>query len=286
MDGNREHADACGVLAPRNAGKWVETAPMRPPPKGAHSRARTLDDIIANVIVPKLQSLHSAGPRQAGVRTPSEEDVFAFGAVAISRDPEAATAFFERMRAKGHSIETLFDFLLAPAARHLGELWEQDRVDFIDVTLGVARMHELLGRLRVEGEDGVEKGRHVALLVSTPREKHRFGVEMVSKLMRGAGWLVTLRHELEPPDVAHVLAESWFSVFGVTLSAESGAESVARMIVEARAASFNRNLSVMVGGPAFVKDPALAAQVGADAAAPDASTAVVLAKTLLLRQAA
>jgi methanogenic corrinoid protein MtbC1 len=47
----------------------------------------------------------------------------------------------------------------------------------------------------------------------------------------------------------------------------------------------NRAIGVMVGGPAFTRNPDLVARVGADAAAVDAPTAVILAKKLLMSQA-
>ena len=46
----------------------------------------------------------------------------------------------------------------------------------------------------------------------------------------------------------------------------------------------NAELGVMVGGPLFKRNPNLVAQIGADATAPDAATATILAKKLVLRQ--
>ena len=45
--------------------------------------------------------------------------------------------------------------------------------------------------------------------------------------------------------------------------------------------SRNKAVSVMVGGPVFVENPEIARQVGADASAVDAPTAVLLAQVLL-----
>ena len=41
-------------------------------------------------------------------------------------------------------METLYVELLEPTARHLGEMWDRDECDFIDVTLGVGRLQKLL----------------------------------------------------------------------------------------------------------------------------------------------
>ena len=78
----------------------------------------------------------------------------------------------------------------------------------------------------------------------------------------------------------------WFGVAGVTLSAPSGLEAAAAAITAIRRSSVNRAISVMAGGPVFTQRPELALQVGADGAAIDAPTAVLLAKKLLLAQGA
>jgi len=44
----------------------------------------------------------------------------------------------------GAASDSLFIELLEPAGRHLGEMWDDDRCNFFDVTVGVARLQELL----------------------------------------------------------------------------------------------------------------------------------------------
>jgi hypothetical protein len=54
------------------------------------------------------------------------------------------------------------------------------------------------------------------------------------------------------------------------------------MIQAVRRESMNQTIRIMVGGPLFARKPELVAQIGADSAASDAPTAVVLAKKLVL----
>ena len=42
-------------------------------------------------------------------------------------------------------------FFIAPAALHLGEMWQQDLCDFFEVTLGVGRLQMLMNRLEPPG---------------------------------------------------------------------------------------------------------------------------------------
>jgi methanogenic corrinoid protein MtbC1 len=244
-------------------------------------RQRRLADVIAGEIVPRLQLIHHKLRREPTLAAPAPNEIVEFGALTIGFDETAPIAYFEKMRAKGYSLETLFVDFLAPTARHLGELWDQDRCDFIDVTLGVARLQQLLALFGSAEDIPVHDIQQRALLISAPSEKHLFGVDIVAKFMRGAGWDVTVEKGLDVDQNVAAVSTEWFGVAGVTLSAESGLDEVARIITAIRRASMNRSIGVMVGGPVFAHDPALVAKVGADAAAADAPTAVILAKKLL-----
>ena len=246
-------------------------------------RAR-LAEVVSAQIVPRLQRLHHDVRRVAPAQTPGPEEIEEFGALAMSADADGAMGYFEQMRAAGYSLETLFVHFLAPTARHLGELWDQDRCDFVDVTLGVARLQELLDMFGSNLPRRAVDLRHRSLLTATASEKHMLGVDMVAAFMRSAGWDVTLEKGRGTDEIAHLVATEWVGVFGMTLSAETGLDTVARTVEGVRRASANRSISVIVGGPAFTKAPALVAQVGADAVASDAPTAVILAKKLLLLQ--
>ena len=244
-------------------------------------RRTRLAEVITQEIIPRLRLIHHNDEIPESARPFSLDEVSEFGVLAIGAEAAAPIAYLEKLRAKGHSIESLFLNLLAPTARRLGELWDEDRCDFVDVTLGVARLQEMLQIFGSNHGRPIADVHHRALLISTPEEKHMFGVEMVAKFMRGAGWEVEIERGLHARQNAAAVAAQWFGVVGVTLSCEAGLETVAEVIDSVRRASLNRSLRIMVGGPAFTHHPELVAQVGADAAAPDAPTAVLLAKKLL-----
>ena len=74
-----------------------------------------------------------------------------------------------------------------------------------------------------------------------------------------------------------------FDVVGFSLSADRHVETLGAAIRLSRARSRNPEILILVGGPAFVHDPGLAARLGADATAVDAPSAVHLARTLIRR---
>lgn len=249
-------------------------------------RAR-LADVISGEIVPRLTTMHHGIQNNIPASAlPSVVEIAEFGELVMAPDIAKASLYFDDMRAKGHSLDTLFVHFLEPAARHLGELWNQDRCDFVDVTIGVAHMQELLAVFGAKDNIPSRDAYHRALLLTTPTEKHIFGVDMVGRFMREAGWDVSIEPNLPIKESADLAARDWYGVVGLTLSNDKGLEAAAKIIEAVKRTSKNKSVPVMVGGPVFTHNPELAIQIGADAAAADAPTAVVLAKKLLLAHAA
>ena len=48
----------------------------------------------------------------------------------------------------GLPVERVLLDLLAPSARLMGEMWTADQVSFVDVTLGLSRIQQMLRQLR------------------------------------------------------------------------------------------------------------------------------------------
>jgi methanogenic corrinoid protein MtbC1 len=246
-------------------------------------RNAILASVISEEILPRLlQHHHLRREPEPPLALPSSEEIAEFGKLAIGPDIEAATCFFRRMQAKGHSLDTLFVHLLEPTARHLGDLWTQDKCDFIDVTVGVARLQELLHFFGAAIEVAFEDMHHHAMLFSMAGETHLFGVDMVAKFLRGAGWTVTSGSQADPACCAELVAAEKIGVVGLTLSSLEHVDAGARIIAAVRKASRNPYIGIMVGGNIFRDNRDLALQIGADATAPDAPSAVILAKKLLL----
>jgi len=249
-------------------------------------RQARLASVIAQQIVPRLLLIHKNARVDGDTgETFTSEEITEFGDLTMAPDSSAARAYFEKMQASGHSLDTLFVHLLAPTARRLGEYWDQDLCDFVDVTIGVARLQELLTIFGAADDIPLIDLQHRVLLATAPGEQHVVGIDMVGKLMRASGWDTTVRKGPSIKEIAADVAAEWYAVVGVALSAEEGLEEIGRSIDEMRRVSRNKHIGVMVGGPVFTGHPERAIQVGADGVADDAPAAVILAKKLLLMQA-
>ncbi|MGH1588520.1 cobalamin B12-binding domain-containing protein [Methylobacterium phyllosphaerae] len=251
--------------------------------EAARARCLVLGQVVQAEILPQLMLLHrgfvSAETKPA--LKPDVETVAAFTDLALAPDDAPIIEAFTALMAQGHPLDRLFIDLLAPAAALLGRMWDDDLCDFVEVTTGVARLQNLIARFRVDGDAVQHDGKRRLLLMSAPGEQHTFGVRIVEQFLRRAGWFVSIGLSSRPDEISALVASEWFAVVGLTLSNETRLEPLARAIRSVRQASCNRAIGVMVGGPVFLKRPELVEQVGADASAVDAATAVLLAQRLL-----
>ena len=248
----------------------------------AADRQRRLAAVIAQEVIPRLMMIHHEvlAPCPNEPRPPSKREVHRLAKLVLGPDVQAATNYVLGMKQRGLTLDVLFVELLEPAARYLGKMWEEDRCDFLDVTLGVARLQELLAAFNDTNKLPAFGDMRRVITATAPGEQHRFGLAMVEKFLRAAGWDVRSEAGSAPDAAASAVQSEWFAIAGVTLSCESRLDALAAMIKTIREKSCNKSIAVMVGGPLFVKQPELAMQVGAAAAAVNAPAAVILAQKL------
>jgi methanogenic corrinoid protein MtbC1 len=252
------------------------------------ARMALLLKAIENEIIPRLMISHRSTDQCLTLpaltsHTVTAEDVLTFAKLVLSADENLARACVQAMRLRGISVETIYLDLLAPAARHLGELWEQDLCDFIDVTVGLGRLQQVLRELSPafgQSNDRPANGR-CALLLPCPGEQHTFGLVMVAEFFRRAGWDVA-GGESGPERAPTAMAkQEWFDVIGFSLAGDLHVEELRDCIRAVRAASLNPDVVIMVGGPAFVSHPEYVAQIQADAVASDGAQAPQIAESLV-----
>jgi MerR family transcriptional regulator, light-induced transcriptional regulator len=155
-------------------------------------------------------------------------------------------------------------------------MWTADLCTFVDVTLGLSRMHKMLrrfsGGLGIE-TDGPGAG-HNALLVPAPGEQHTFGLRIVEEFLLREGWNVRSNLKATYDETIDLVASNYFDMIGFALSGETLLKPLISVITAVRQASQNCSIRVIVGGVIFVEQPELYRRVGADAFARDAVDAV------------
>ena len=237
---------------------WAQAAGQRP---ATQERLSRLVDMIERDITPRLVPAH-ARPAVPGTTaiTPRADEVAAFTALVLARDDRALDAQMAALRARGVSVESLCIDLLAPAARHLGVLWEEDRCHFAEVTVGLGRLQQIMCGLSAAFGTDIEPpaGGCRVLLAPSPGEQHTFGLSMVAEFFARAGWEVVSVMDPMSARLEDRVNNEWFDVVGFSAGSTTRLEPLAACIQAVRQPSHNRAVAVRVGGPLRVVRPELA----------------------------
>lgn len=260
----------------------------RPHPALRSQRLKRLERTIHDDLVPRLMTGVRSGPGfpepsgQPG-RPITSNDVTAFVAAIRSYDDQAASQHLRALVDAGIPVDAVYLDLIAPAARQLGVMWENDDCDFVDVTVALGRMQRLLRDLSqlFLAEAGHSEPIGNILLTCLPGEQHTLGIIMVGEFLLRDGWRVLVGAPWTEADLLTMVGTEWYDVIGFSVGSEQRLSVLRRDIRRLRAASRNPNLQIMVGGQVFIDEPDLARAVGADAIAESAREAPIVARSLM-----
>lgn len=287
-DGYEQHSFPAEIGRDHSQGQPAQLAGAKD--ERVESRVAALLHTIEQEIIPRLVLAHR--DPQACLPYPAlegqgigPEDVLAFTKLALTADEHAAFQCIESMRARGISLESIYIDLLAPVARHLGELWNEDLCDFTDVTLGLGRLQRILRETSVSAQlpelpaaDG-----HRILLVPGPGQQHTFGLSMVREFFRRAGWNISGGATDSHVDPARLAKREHFDVVGLSFGDETKLGALGKCISNIRAESMNQAVVIIVGGPLFVAQPSYRELVQADAVITEGREAPAMAQDLVSR---
>lgn len=265
--------------------------------EAAAATARSdISQLIEQQIIPRLAAVHcaditpdaSAGLAQgdalarAAGRFPSEApDAAGLARLCISNDPGALDATIAQLMDAGLSPESLLVDHLAPAARVLGAMWEDDTADFVEVTMGLSRLQNAVLGIAAASPDARRAHGRTILFTVMPGDKHSLGSLILEDVFSRAGWSCSSCRACEREDILAEAAANWFEIIALTASVDSHIGELGRLIAALRKVSCNPGVKIMVGGHVFSANPSLADDVGADSTAADARQALIGAELLV-----
>jgi len=254
----------------------LECAPASPPAK----EARTLAHLIETNIIPRLVEEH--GPSRFEAMT-LEAEVLEFTDAILDYEAAPSMSFFTGMLERGVPLDTLFQYLLVPAALRMGEMWEKDARDFVEVTRGMDHIHQIiLAHSAAFCTDGrVSDAQRSILLVALPQERHRLGLCLVRADFWREGWDVCCNELQYFGDLEALVSDTHYDAVGISAGRVGDAPMLARSLAKARKASRNRNLLIIGGGIAFQHSATLASEIGIDATASSGREAATLLRRML-----
>jgi MerR family transcriptional regulator, light-induced transcriptional regulator len=195
-------------------------------------------------------------------------EVARYCAALLGTDTDEASALARDALAGGMSFDALCELRLAPAARRLGTLWEEDRLSFAEVALAANRLFAVLRSLAHRPTPRADT--RFAVFSVPPGEEHVLGVTMAAERARGAGWDVALILGLPHDALVARIADTGPDVIGLSLSSPRGLLPLTRLVVALRVAAPAAPIVVSGPGVAHLQEPL----PGVDVMTPDYNVAM------------
>ncbi len=243
--------------------------------QGAPSRpvAAILKSVIVTAVLPVLAQVNGL-VRSEPLLHPRVRDL---ADLLIAPDSRAAVELLQELEAGSDSLRPLYGSLIEPAARSLGDLWDEDGCTDIDVTLGLCRMQTAIRLLNAGSPAHLRPTLRAPAVLITPEpgEMHGLGAALDSDLLWQAGWTPHCAFPRTDKALQDLVSQHWFDVLDLSLSTafrrEHWLPRLTRTIAQARQASRNPALVVIVGGRVFAEQRDAGSNVGADLASTTAS---------------
>ena len=240
---------------------------------------------VGDAIVPRLV-LTGRCMERGGTDHPDEGAAAAVENLArraLHDEPAAIVAMVGGLHAEGWSVESLYMDLLAPAASRLRRWVGEDLCTTAEATLALSCLHRALHALAPAFYEEAARpmGRERALWTALPRAQPDgaalfdcFDVALTAEFFRRAGWDVWADSFRSRSALTAVVRDKRFALVGLIVRDGSDLEEVGRVVHAVRQASRNRDVGILLGGPAMQRQPDRAVTAGADAAVTDARHAV------------
>ncbi len=231
--------------------------------------ATILKSVILSAVLPKLLGSRSAADAMIGL--PASARAGELAELLIHGDHDAALELMRELRGAVRSNGRLYASVLEPAARNLGDLWDEDLCSEFDLTLGLVRLQMAVRLLAPDPYRPAHyhESQPAVLIVPEPGEMHRLGATLDGTVLGDAGWAPDCEFPKDDKALQDIVSGTWYDVLDLSLSAalrrERWLPRLSQTIEDARRASMNPDLVVVVGGRAFVENT-VGSDVGADLA--------------------
>lgn len=149
----------------------------------------------------------------------------------IGSDSNAAAHMIDELHRAGTDIKSIHLDYLAPAAEMLGKRWDNDIIQFGDVTVGTGRIYAIIRNLASRfPPPRVLNARH-ALFAAIPGDNHTLGIRMAAELARKEGWDVELVVGCDHDELIERILRSDHLIVGLSGGGEHALTELARVVL-------------------------------------------------------
>lgn len=270
LDASRSDSElASGFLEARESGALI---------------SESLTKTIAERLLARLAGAAAEADASEGLdqSSPTDAELDKLCDELISDDQDAAAAHIRRLYAKGVTADTLCLRYIGAAAQRLGERWTEDTAGFLEVTLGLARLHGILRTLGGDFlPDATQKTDDMrALFSAVPGDTHVMGITMASEFFRRAGWTVDLNVSPEHDQLCETARIGEYSLIGLSAGCRAIIPALKTTVAGLRKAA--PESKIVLGGHLTELEPGLTDELGIETVSHDVTIApIVLRKAVL-----
>lgn len=221
-------------------------------------------------------------PRHENVADlPTQSEIDLLCAALLSADDTAADQFIFAARRDGVDIGAISRGYVAGAARKLGQMWDDDRISFIDVTLACGKLYGIIRGLRHVLAPQIVQGRETrpALFALVPGETHTLGIEIATDHFRRDGWDVDMLMGLDHDALVSEADLRHYEAIVLVANSDRMLEPLTRLSLALR---ITQPLAhIIVAGGILDHHPDILHLVGAEAVMADLDSAIATLRDVL-----
>jgi methanogenic corrinoid protein MtbC1 len=194
---------------------------------------------------------------------------------ATTHDLPAARALAAEYLSQTRSTTAVVTDLLSAAHEYVSRRWRFGKAtaeDEHNVARAIAEVNDAVRRDGPHAGSGAPQ----ALLATLDPEQHSLGLKLVATALIEDGWDAVMAVGIRRPDLVDAVSSGRFRA--VLLSSTHLSNLGERILTSTVHSLMALGKPVIVGGQAFLRNPALAGEVGATAVAFDPRTAMVIAR--------
>nr|WP_213396169.1 cobalamin-binding protein [Yoonia sp.] len=239
-------------------------------------------DAISNLAREVVRRLAFRMPRHENVADlPTQSEIDLLCAALLSRDDRAADQFILAARRDGVDTAAISRGYVAGAARKLGQMWDDDRISFIDVTLACGKLYGIIRGLRHVLAPQIIQGRETrpALFALVPGETHTLGIEIATDHFRRDGWDVDMLMGLDHDAMVAEADLRHYEAIVLVANSDRMLEPLTRLSLALR---ITQPLAhIIVAGGILDHHPDILRLVGAEAVMADLDSAIATLRDVL-----
>jgi len=189
-----------------------------------------LSDLAEKALARLIEEMGTGTCSGEATRAMGEPCAAAMAYALCDAEEETSSGIVDELLEAGLTVHDVCFDHLAPAARRLGELWEEDKLPFTDVTLATARIQSMLRRMPSGRKLPVFNDAKGAVFAAVPGEEHTLGVMMAADLFRRKHWDVCLLVGLTHGEMMDRLRRDDRPVIGLSCSGDHSYDALTAVL--------------------------------------------------------